>query len=118
LTLPWVRPREEFGLIHGELGPDHVLVDEHGQPVIIDIEGAMFFDIEWEHAFAKMRFGRQYSRIQPPDLDATRMEFYRLAQSLSLIEGPLRIADGDFPDRDFMLGIAAWHVEQILAALR
>jgi hypothetical protein len=25
-----VRPRSQYGLIHGELGPDHVLVDRHG----------------------------------------------------------------------------------------
>src|SRR5215831_15636597 len=44
-----VPQRSEYSLIHGELGPDHVLVDERGDPVLIDIEGAMYFDIEWEH---------------------------------------------------------------------
>jgi hypothetical protein len=34
-----------------------------------------------------------------------------------LIEGPLRIADGDFPDRDFMVGIAEWHINAVLAAV-
>ena len=43
--------RHCYRLIHGELGPDHVLVDDAGRPVIIDIEGLMFFDIEWEHVF-------------------------------------------------------------------
>lgn len=113
-----VRPREGYGLIHGELGPDHVLIDGQGHPVIIDIEGAMFFDIEWEHAFAKMRFGRDYPRIQQSNLDGARLDFYRLAQSLSLIEGPLRIADGDFPDRDFMVSIAEWHIKEVLGAVR
>lgn len=28
-----------------------MLVDRAGQPVLIDIEGLMFFDVEWEHAF-------------------------------------------------------------------
>ena len=42
-----VRPRTDHRLIHGELGPDHVLVDGDGQPVLIDIEGLMFFDLEW-----------------------------------------------------------------------
>jgi hypothetical protein len=78
----------------------------------------MFFDIEWEHAFAKMRFGRAYPRIQQPTLDRARMDLYRLAQSLSLIEGPLRIADGDFPDRDVMVSIAEWHTKEVLAAVR
>ncbi|MEV1166956.1 phosphotransferase [Nonomuraea sp. NPDC049784] len=44
-----VEPRGDHGLIHGELGPDHVLVDERDTPVLIDIEGTMFFDVEWEH---------------------------------------------------------------------
>ncbi|HEX4715839.1 MAG TPA: hypothetical protein VH164_13020 [Ktedonobacteraceae bacterium] len=29
-----VRPRDEYSLIHGELGPDHVLVDEQGDPPV------------------------------------------------------------------------------------
>lgn len=109
-----VRPRCEYALIHGELGPDHVLVTEDGDPVLIDIEGLMFFDIEWEHAFLRLRFGPEYERLQVPGLDPNRMRFYEFAQSLSLIEGPLRIADGDFPDRDFMLELAAWHTERVL----
>jgi hypothetical protein len=112
-----VRPRDSYALIHGELGPDHVLIDRRGRPVLIDIEGAMFFDLEWEHAFAKLRFGRHFAKLEPPDLDGARMAFYQLAQSLSLIEGPLRIADGDFPDRDFMVGIAEWHINAVLAAV-
>lgn len=39
-----VGPRSEYGPVHGELGPDHVLVDRHGRPVLIDIEGLMFFE--------------------------------------------------------------------------
>lgn len=30
-----------MGLIHGELGPDHVLVASDGTPVLIDIEGEL-----------------------------------------------------------------------------
>ncbi|MGW5648180.1 phosphotransferase family protein [Saccharopolyspora sp. NPDC003752] len=41
-----VATRAEYGLIHGELGADHVLIDDHDQPVLIDIESAMLFDIE------------------------------------------------------------------------
>ncbi|WP_380158904.1 phosphotransferase [Kineococcus sp. R86509] len=34
-----VEPREgsTHGLVHGELGPDHVLVDAAGRPVLIDL---------------------------------------------------------------------------------
>lgn len=111
-----VPPREQYGLIHGELGPDHILVDEQGQPVLIDIEGVMFFDVEWEHAFTGMRFGSSYAPLRQPGLDGARLDFYALAHSLSLIEGPLRIADGDFPGRELMLSIADWHIKQVLAA--
>jgi hypothetical protein len=82
-----VRPRSEYGLIHGELGPDHVLVDRHGQPVLIDIEGLMFFDVEWEHAFLRLRFGLHYRWLDRGDLDQRRLRFYMLAMRLSLVAG-------------------------------
>jgi Phosphotransferase enzyme family len=113
-----VRPRAEHGLIHGELGPDHVLVDSRGHPVLIDIEGVMFFDTEWEHAFAGLRFGEHYRWLRPGGLDDRRLRFYRLALHLSLIAGPLRLLDGDFPDREPMMRIVAFNVEQALTFAR
>jgi Phosphotransferase enzyme family len=112
-----VSPRSQHGLIHGELGPDHVLVDRDGQPVLIDIEGLMFFDVEWEHAFLRLRFGEHYQSLARSDLDEQRLTFYMLALRLSLVAGPLRLLDGDFPDRDFMMGIAEYNLEQALAFL-
>ncbi|MEU4495993.1 phosphotransferase [Streptomyces sp. NPDC023998] len=112
-----VRPRSQYGLIHGELGPDHVLVDRHGQPVLIDTEGLMFFDAEWEHAFLRLRFGDHYRWLNSGDLDEERLTFYTLAMHLSLVAGPLRLLDGDFPDRDFMVGIAEHNLRQALAFL-
>lgn len=64
-----IRPRTEYRLIHGELGPDHVLVDRGGQPVLIDIEGLMYFDIEWEHVFLRLRFGEHYRWLDRSGLD-------------------------------------------------
>ncbi|WP_327297320.1 phosphotransferase family protein [Streptomyces sp. NBC_01197] len=112
-----VRPRSEYGLVHGELGPDHVLVDRLGQPVLIDIEGLMFFDVEWEHAFLRIRFGEHYRWFDTRDLDEQRLTFYTLAMRLSLVAGPLRLLDGDFPDRDAMMGIAEHNLQQALAFL-
>lgn len=109
-----VQPRSGYGLIHGELGPDHVLLRDDDQPVLIDIEGLMFFDIEWEHTFLRLRFGDAYQRLRVPDLDPARLRFYEYAQSLSLIEGPLRLADTDFPGREFMLDIARQHTAKVL----
>ena len=44
-------------------------------------------------------------------LDEQRMSMYALALDLSLIEGPLRLLDGDYPERELMLAIASspWH---------
>ena len=112
-----VPARAQYGLIHGELGPDHVLIDERGHPVIIDIEGVMFFDVEWEHAFLELRFGEHYRWLRATDLDDRRLRFYRLALCLSLIAGPLRLLDGDYPDREPMMEIVEANITRALALL-
>lgn len=105
-------PRTTYSLIHGELGPDHVLVAD-GRPVLIDIEGVMFFDVEWEHVFLELRFGSHHRPVA--GLDQARMSFYRLAQHLSLVEGPLRLLDGGFPHREAMRAIAEHNIGRVLA---
>ncbi|MCW3842906.1 aminoglycoside phosphotransferase family protein [Micromonospora yasonensis] len=112
-----VAPRSGYALIHGELGPDHVLVDDHDRPVLIDIEGVMFFDPEWEHAFLELRFGDTYHQLAVDRQDEARLRLYRLALDLSLVEGPLRLLDGDFPDRAPMRSIADHAADRILARL-
>ncbi|MGW1641198.1 phosphotransferase family protein [Streptomyces lavendulae] len=112
-----VRPRAAYGLVHGELGPDHVLVDGDGQPVLIDIEGLMFFDVEWEHAFLRIRFAEHYRRLNSAGLDERRLDLYALAMRLSLVAGPLRLLDGDFPDRGAMRAIAEHNLRRALALL-
>lgn len=112
-----VSPRTEYGLIHGELGPDHVLVDADGHPVLIDIEGLMYFDVEWEHVFLQLRFGERYTALARAGLDPQRLDLYMLALRLSLVAGPLRLLDGDFPDRAFMQGIAEHNAKEALALL-
>jgi tRNA A-37 threonylcarbamoyl transferase component Bud32 len=112
-----VSPRETYGLVHGELGPDQVLVTPTGEPVIIDFEGLVYFDVEWDHAWLQLPFAEAYPALRPVDLDPDRVRLYRYAQVLSLIEGPLRIADTDFPDRDWMLDLAEQNISKALAAL-
>lgn len=112
-----VTPRTEHRLIHGELGPDHVLVDAQGHPVLIDIEGLMFFDVEWEHVFLQLRFGESYRALSRPGLDPARLDLFLLAMRLSLVVGPLRILDGDFPHRALMRGIADHNAKEALALL-
>ncbi|MFI5557578.1 phosphotransferase family protein [Streptomyces sp. NPDC051738] len=111
-----VRPRERHTLIHGELGPDHVRLTPDGHPVLIDIEGLLYFDVEWEHAFLEIRFGPRYDALRPRtlDLDEHRMRLYRLAMHLSLVAGPLRLLDGDFPDPEPMRAIAENNLRRAL----
>lgn len=77
----------------------------------------MFFDIEWEHAFLQLRFGGHYRWLRASGLDDQRLRFYRLALHLSLIAGPLRLLDGDFPDREPMMKIAEHNTGEALAYL-
>jgi hypothetical protein len=56
-----IEPRAASALIHGELGPDHVL-----------LEGAMYFDVEVEHAWMRMRFGGHYAKLSQGGLDEDR----------------------------------------------
>lgn len=111
-----VRPRAEYSVVHGELGMDHVMVDRSGHPVVIDIENLLYFDVEWEHVFLRLRHTPgQYQRLMVDGLDEDRVALYRLTQHLSLTAGPLRLLDGDFPDRAFMRGVAEHHLNAALA---
>lgn len=112
-----VRPRAVHRLIHGELGPDHVCLDAAGEPVLIDIEGMMYADVEWEHVFLRIRFHEDYAALRRDGLDDARLDLYMLAMRLSLVAGPLRLLDGDFPDRAFMAGIAEYNRDEALALL-
>lgn len=111
-----VRPRAEYSVVHGELGLDHVMVDRNGHPVMIDIEDLMYFDVEWEHVFLRLRHtDGQYQQLAADGLDEDRLALYKLTQHLSLTVSPLRLLDGDFPDREFMRGIAEHHLNEALA---
>ncbi|HEU0238243.1 MAG TPA: phosphotransferase [Micromonosporaceae bacterium] len=113
-----VPARNRYALIHGELGPDHVMLDDRGRPALIDIEGLAYFDVEWEHVFLRMRFRDDYPALAADDLDPHRMRFYQFAHHLSLIAGPLRIATAaGFPDVDFMREVAHAHTGRALAFL-
>ena len=112
-----IEPRSTHAIIHGELGPDHVMLTASGEPALIDIEGTMAFDVEWEHAFLELRFGSWYPHLHTVELDSSRMELYRLVMYLSLVAGPLQLLDGDFPRPEGMRQIAEWNVERTLASL-
>ena len=110
-----LEPRTEFGVVHGELCGEHTLVGPDGEPVIIDIEGLMYTDVEVEHCWMRMRFGPHYEALRNPDLDPRRVKYYQYVMHLDLVGGPLRIAEGDFPNREWMLGVADHHLQRALA---
>jgi hypothetical protein len=110
-----VEPRAEFGLVHGELCAEHTLVGPRGEPVLIDIEGLMYFDVEVDHTWMRMRFAEHYPPLHDPDLDPARMAYYQYTMHLGLVGGPMRIAEGDFPNRQWMLDLADRHLQYALA---
>jgi hypothetical protein len=109
-----IEPRTTSALVHGELGPDHVLLDGRGEPVLIDIEGAKYFDVETEHVWMRMRFGRHYAKLSPRGLDDDRLRFYQLCMHLDLVAGPLRIAGTSHPDREWFRSVAEHHLQRAL----
>ncbi|MFJ8592685.1 phosphotransferase family protein [Streptomyces sp. NPDC093598] len=113
-----VRPRDRHTLIHGELGADHVLLAPDGQPALIDIEGLMYFDVEHEHAFLRLRFGPHYDALRAPGLDEARLRLYRLAMHIGLVSGPLSLIEGDFPHPGRMREIAEHNLHQALSLLK
>jgi hypothetical protein len=109
-----IKPRAASALVHGELGPDHVLLDHHGDPVLIDIEGAMYFDVEVEHVWMRMRFGRHYPTLSRARLDEDRLRLYQLCMHLDLVAGPLRIAATSHPKREWFRSVAEHHLQRAL----
>lgn len=106
-----IKPRTQYGFIHGELGPDHVLVNDKLETFLIDIEGAMFFDIEHEHSFMKLRFGDFYRYLEDDTLDPDRMLFYRFHHHISLTSGGLKLLHRGFPNQPFAKELAEYHSE-------
>jgi hypothetical protein len=112
-----IQPRAAAALVHGELGPDHVLLDRRGDPVLIDIEGAMYFDVEVEHVWMRMRFGGHYPKLSQGGLDEDRLRFYQLCMHLGLVAGPLRIAGTGHPEREWFRSLAERHLQRALQFL-
>jgi hypothetical protein len=109
-----IKPRVAWALVHGELGPDHVLLDRRGEPVLIDIEGAKYFDVETEHVWTRMRFGGHYAKLSRGGLDEDRLRFYQLCMHLDLVAGPLRIAGTSHPEREWFRSLAERHLQHAL----
>ena len=88
-----------------------------GFPLVSGSSEQVVFDREWEHAFLELRFGGHYRSLGRDDLDQHRLRLYRLALSLSLAAVPMRLANSDYPERDFMIEIAEYNAERVLSSL-
>lgn len=55
---------------------------EH-RAVLIDIEGVMFFDVEWEHVFLRLRFSERYGPLSADGLDEPARRYSTRAAVLS-----------------------------------
>lgn len=113
-----IEPRQRYGFIHGELGPDHVMVSDDLEPYLIDIEGAAFFDIEHEHSFLKFRFGDYYRYLTQDTLDPNRMVFYQFHHHISLTSGGLKLLHRGFPDQQFAKYLAESHSQRALRFIK
>ncbi|AIQ58252.1 phosphotransferase [Paenibacillus borealis] len=109
-----IEPRSRYGYIHGELGPNHVLVTDHLEPCLIDIEGAEFYDIEHEHSFMEFRFGDFYRYLKNDHLDVNRKLFYQYHHHLSLISAGLKLVQRGYPDQQTAKGISDYHTRRAL----
>ena len=109
-----IEPRATSALVHSELGPDHVLLDSRGEPVLIDIESAKYFDVETEHVWMRMRFGGHYAGLRRDGLDEDRLRLYQLCMHPDLVAGPLRIADTSHPECEWFREVAEHHLQRAL----
>ncbi|WP_160032480.1 phosphotransferase [Paenibacillus sp. An7] len=109
-----IKPRTQYGFIHGELGPDHVLINKNLEPYLIDIEGAGFFDIEHEHSFLEFRFGDYYRYLKNGALDPDRMLFYKFHHHISLTSGGLKLQHRGFSNSQFAIDLANYHADCLM----
>lgn len=100
-----IEKRSDFKFIHSELGPNHVMVDKDNNAYIIDIEGARFFDLEYEESFLKIRFNKNYKYLKSNNLDEKRMEFYHICHCTGNLSGAYELLYKNYYDTEDVLGM-------------
>jgi hypothetical protein len=116
-----IKPRDSYRLIHGELGPEHILIwSESNDSCFVDIDGTHFSDVEIEHAFSSFRFeqnGMYEKYLKREGLNDARMEFYRFALHVSLVYAGSRFLAKQFHDKAWAQGLFDFNLRWVLAAL-
>lgn len=110
-----IKPRKEYAFIHGELGPNHVLVNKNREMFFIDIECAKYFDKEYENSFLEFRFGDYYKYLEEENLDKYRMKFYKLSHHIGCLSGALKLTKEDYYDMKDVNGMIKYNLEQVLS---
>ena len=109
-----IERRSTFHLIHGELSPEHVLINRTETVYLIDYEGLKFFDLEFEHSLMNARFGRHYTQFSRPDLDAQRMKYYTLIHYVGWNSFASEAVTRDSVDKTWAQGIMESSTREIL----
>lgn len=105
--------RNEYTFIHGELGPNHVIVDKDDNTYLIDIEGAKFYDVEEELSFLNMRFNKMLN-ISKDAVDEQRMHFYYIGHCLGNLRGAVELRQKGFYDMDDVNGMIEFFHKQVI----
>jgi hypothetical protein len=109
-----LKPRNYYSLIHGELGPNHVLVDKNLQTYLIDIECLSYFDIEYEHSFLEFRFENYNDYLKVEELDEDRLRFYKLTLHISYTTGAQKLLLRGYPDKNELYGMIEYNLKETL----
>lgn len=104
--------RNEYTFIHGELGPNHVIVDKDNNAYLIDIEGAKFYDVEEKLSFLDMRFNKRLKKVADI-VDEQRMYFYYIGHCLGNLRGAVELKQKDYYDMDDVNGMIDFFHNQV-----
>lgn len=104
--------RNEYKFIHGELGPNHVIVDKNNHAYLIDIEGAKFYDVEEELSFLDMRFNKRLRKSEDI-VDEQRMYFYYIGHCLGNLRGAVELKHKGYYDMDDVNGMIDFFHTQV-----
>lgn len=108
-----IEKRSYFKFIHSELGPNHVIVDKNNDAYLIDIEGARFFDLEYEESFLKIRFNSNYKYLESNNLDKNRMEFYHICHCCGNLSGAYELLNKNYYDVEEVLDMIGYFKKEI-----
>jgi aminoglycoside phosphotransferase (APT) family kinase protein len=114
-----LKPKTSYRLVHGELGPEHILIRQTNHaPCFIDVDGVHFDDLESEHALLSFRFEQDnayQTYFQRDDLEENRMRFYRFALHVSYVYAGSQFVAKNYHDLEWAQNMFDYNLEQVLA---